>query len=106
MQCHGDGGGVAAVAAAAGMGAVGGLGGLNGNAGGGGGSGKTKIRYVFVFDKVMLMCKATRGDHYSYKDSLKLSDYKVQDVAATAAGGQAASQGHNSIEKKFAPVLA
>ena len=46
------------------------------------------------------MCKATRGDHYSYKDSLKLSDYKVQDVAATAAGGQAASQGHNSMEKK------
>ena len=51
------------------------------------------------------MCKATRGDHYSYKDSLKLSDYKVQDVAATAAGGQAASQGHNSVEKKIAPVL-
>ena len=51
VQCHGDGGGVAAVAAAAGIGAVGGLGGLNGN-GGGGGSGKTKIRYVFVFDKV------------------------------------------------------
>ena len=39
------------MAAAAGIGAVGGLGGLNGN-GGGGGSGKTKIRYVFVFDKV------------------------------------------------------
>ena len=38
----------------------------------------------------MLMCKATRGDHYSYKDSLKLSDYKVQDVAA--AGGHSASQ--------------
>ena len=51
VQCHGDGGGVAAVAAAAGIGAVGGLGGLN-NGGGGGGSGKTKIRYVFVFDKV------------------------------------------------------
>ena len=56
VQCHGDGGGVAAVAAAAGIGAVGGLGGLNGNGGGGGGggSGKTKIRYVFVFDKVRL----------------------------------------------------
>ena len=36
------------------------------------------------------MCKATRGDHYSYKDSLKLSDYKVQDVAA--ASGHSANQ--------------
>ena len=62
VQCHGDGGGVAAVAAAAGIGAVGGLGGLNGGGGGGGGggSGKTKIRYVFVFDKVRLR---ERRDH-------------------------------------------
>ena len=37
----------------------------------------------------MLMCKATKGDHYSYKDSLKLQDYKVQDVSANPlAGGE------------------
>ncbi|XP_040582225.1 protein vav isoform X3 [Lepeophtheirus salmonis] len=42
-------------------------------------AGKTKLRFVFIFDKVMLMCKPARGDHYSYKDSLKLADYKVQD---------------------------
>ena len=31
----------------------------------------------------MLMCKATRsgGDHYTFKDSLNLSDYKVQDCS-------------------------
>ena len=40
----------------------------------------------------MLMCKATRGDHYSYKDSLKLSDYKVQDVSAANSGPAAGSQ--------------
>ena len=30
--------------------------------------------------QVMLMCKATRsgGDHYTFKDSLNLSEYKVQ----------------------------
>ncbi len=44
--------------------------------------GKTKVRYVFVFDKVMLMCKSARGDHYSYKDSLKMAEFKVQDVPA------------------------
>ena len=45
----------------------------------------------------MLMCKATRGDHYSYKDSLKLSDYKVQDVSANAnSGSQSAGQASSS----------
>ena len=42
--------------------------------------GKIKTRYVFVFDKVLLMCKSTRGENYSFKDSLKLSDYKVQEA--------------------------
>jgi len=40
-----------------------------------------KTRYVFVFDKMLLVCKA-KGDHYSYKDSLKIQDYKVQDVSS------------------------
>ena len=30
-----------------------------------------KTRYVFVFDKMLLVCKA-KGDHYSFKDSLKV----------------------------------
>ncbi|XP_039288077.1 protein vav isoform X1 [Nilaparvata lugens] len=40
---------------------------------------KVKLRYVFIFDQVMLMCKALRGDQYSYKESLMLKDYKVDD---------------------------
>jgi len=43
---------------------------------------KTKVRYVFVFDKMVLICKQTRGDHYSFKESLKVQDYKVQDVSS------------------------
>ena len=43
---------------------------------------KTKIRYVFVFDKMLLICKQTRGDHYSFKEGLKVQDYKVQDVSS------------------------
>jgi len=42
--------------------------------------GKIKTRYVFVFDKVLLMCKSTRGDNYSFKDVLKLTDYKIQEA--------------------------
>lgn len=47
---------------------------------------KYKIRYVLVFDKVLLMCKTTRGDSYSFKESLKLADYKVQDIRNGDAG--------------------
>jgi len=43
---------------------------------------KTKVRYVFVFDKMLLICKSTRGEHYSFKDGLKVADYKVQDVSS------------------------
>ncbi|KAG1651347.1 Guanine nucleotide exchange factor VAV2 [Nymphon striatum] len=41
---------------------------------------KLKNRYIFIFDKVMLMCKSTRGEQYSYKEALILRDYKVEDV--------------------------
>ncbi|XP_059086195.1 protein vav-like isoform X2 [Tigriopus californicus] len=41
-------------------------------------NGKTRPRFVFVFDRMILMCKATRGDHYTFKDSLNLSEYIVQ----------------------------
>ena len=43
---------------------------------------KTKIQCVFVFDKMLLICKQTRGDHYSFKEGLKVQDYKVQDVSS------------------------
>jgi len=39
-----------------------------------------KVRYVFLFDKMVLICKQARGDHYTYKHSLKVQDYKVEDV--------------------------
>ena len=52
---------------------------LNHDHSAGSSSAKTKVRYVFIFDQVMLMCKAARGDHYTFKDSLTVKDYKVQD---------------------------
>lgn len=44
---------------------------------------KLKTRYIFVFDKVMLMCKSIRNELYSYKEALILADYKVEDVPTT-----------------------
>ncbi len=38
---------------------------------------RLKNRYIFVFDKVMLMCKSIRGEQYSYKEALILADYQV-----------------------------
>ncbi|XP_021950474.1 protein vav isoform X2 [Folsomia candida] len=47
---------------------------------------RLKSRYVFIFDKVLLMCKTTRmmdkllrGEQYSYKHSLCLQEYRVED---------------------------
>lgn len=62
---------------------------------------KTKTRYVFVFDKVLLMCKAAgrSENHYTYKDSLKLADYKVQqEVVQTTCSSSTSSSstGQNS----------
>ncbi|RWS13194.1 protein vav-like protein [Dinothrombium tinctorium] len=39
---------------------------------------KLKNRYIFIFDKVMLMCKSIRGEQYSFKEALALTDFKVE----------------------------
>ncbi|KAF4524791.1 hypothetical protein B566_EDAN010165 [Ephemera danica] len=41
---------------------------------------KSRLRYVFVFDQVMLMCKTTRGEQYLFRDSLHLGEYKIEDL--------------------------
>uniref|UniRef100_A0A146M5X0 Protein vav n=2 Tax=Lygus hesperus TaxID=30085 RepID=A0A146M5X0_LYGHE len=43
---------------------------------------KIRQRYVFIFDKVMLMCKTLRNDQYSFKCCLPLSDYKIEDISS------------------------
>ncbi|XP_046365888.1 guanine nucleotide exchange factor VAV2-like isoform X3 [Haliotis rufescens] len=40
--------------------------------------GAAEKRHIFLFDKVMLMCKA-RGETYSFKDAIVLGEYKVDD---------------------------
>ena len=38
---------------------------------------RIKSRYVFIFDKMILMCKALRHLQYSYKDAIIFDDFKV-----------------------------
>uniref|UniRef100_T1KFD3 Protein vav n=1 Tax=Tetranychus urticae TaxID=32264 RepID=T1KFD3_TETUR len=45
-----------------------------------------KSRYVFVFDKVMLMCKSLKGEQFSYKEALILSDFSVDDCSPSSTG--------------------
>ncbi|XP_021378670.1 guanine nucleotide exchange factor VAV2-like isoform X9 [Mizuhopecten yessoensis] len=46
---------------------------------------KTKTRYIFLFDKVMLMCKSKMvdkflwGETYNYKEAIILATFKVDD---------------------------
>ncbi|XP_078325478.1 guanine nucleotide exchange factor VAV3-like isoform X4 [Crassostrea virginica] len=50
---------------------------------------KIRIRYIFLFDKVMLMCKAKMvdrlfsGESYSFKEAIILAVYKVHDQQPT-----------------------
>lgn len=44
---------------------------------------RIKSRYVFIFDKIMLMCKSIRGEQYSYKEGLILTNYQVEDIPGT-----------------------
>ncbi|XP_059153597.1 guanine nucleotide exchange factor VAV3-like isoform X3 [Physella acuta] len=49
--------------------------------------GKVEKRHIFLFDKVMLMCKAKIvdkffwGDTYSFKDAIVLGEYKIDNSA-------------------------
>ncbi|XKL67365.1 hypothetical protein PGB90_002856 [Kerria lacca] len=47
---------------------------------------KSKVRYVFVFDKILLMCKSLRSDQYSFKDLLRLDEYKIEESTRRAIG--------------------
>ncbi|XP_055898518.1 guanine nucleotide exchange factor VAV3-like isoform X2 [Biomphalaria glabrata] len=48
-------------------------------------SGHTEKRHIFLFDKVMLMCKAKMvdkflwGDTYSFKDAIVLGEFRIDD---------------------------
>ncbi|XP_075679329.1 protein vav-like isoform X2 [Dermatophagoides pteronyssinus] len=42
---------------------------------------RLKNRYIFVFDKVMLMCKTIRSLQYSYKEAIVLEEYKLEDMS-------------------------
>ncbi len=44
------------------------------------------MRYIFVFDKLILMSKSSRGDSFVHKETLKTCDYKVQDLTPSEAG--------------------
>ncbi|XP_071447669.1 protein vav isoform X2 [Hetaerina americana] len=40
---------------------------------------KIKVRYVFIFDQMMLMCKTVKGDQFKFRECLRLWEYKVAD---------------------------
>uniref|UniRef100_A0A6A7FQH3 Guanine nucleotide exchange factor VAV2-like n=3 Tax=Hirondellea gigas TaxID=1518452 RepID=A0A6A7FQH3_9CRUS len=44
---------------------------------------KNKLRFVFLFDKAMIMCKQSKDEKYLYKDSVMLEGCKV-DVGASS----------------------
>lgn len=42
---------------------------------------KLRVRYAFVFDKLMLLCKPVKENQYSYKVAMRLAEYRVEEGA-------------------------
>ncbi|RVE55209.1 hypothetical protein evm_000107 [Chilo suppressalis] len=40
---------------------------------------KLRTRYVFVFDKLMLLCKPVKDNQYSYRVGVRLAEYRVEE---------------------------
>ncbi|XP_076183652.1 vav guanine nucleotide exchange factor isoform X2 [Ptiloglossa arizonensis] len=40
---------------------------------------RIKVRYAFVFEQVVLICKACRGEQYCYRETLRVDDYRLED---------------------------
>lgn len=40
---------------------------------------KLRSRYAFVFDKLMLLCKPVKDNQYSYRFSVRLAEYRVEE---------------------------
>ncbi|CAK1548053.1 unnamed protein product [Leptosia nina] len=40
---------------------------------------KQRLRYVFVFDKLMLLCKPVKDNQYSYRVGIRLAEYRVEE---------------------------
>ncbi|XP_052737193.1 protein vav isoform X2 [Bicyclus anynana] len=41
---------------------------------------KLRSRYVFVFDKLMLLCKPVKDNQYSYRTGIRLAEYRVEEA--------------------------
>lgn len=39
---------------------------------------KVRNRYVFIFDKVMILCKQLKGNQFAYRDTLHLPEYRIE----------------------------
>ncbi|XP_077297551.1 vav guanine nucleotide exchange factor [Arctopsyche grandis] len=52
---------------------------------------KLRSRYVFVFDKVMVLCKTVKENQYSFRTVIKLSEWRVEEdgrVGDVGGGGR------------------
>ncbi|XP_071155724.1 proto-oncogene vav-like isoform X8 [Mytilus edulis] len=53
---------------------------------------KTRVRYIFLFDKVMLMCKSRTvdkffsGETYNFKEAIILAAFRVEDMPSIKEG--------------------
>ena len=52
---------------------------------------KHRQRYIFLFDKLILMSKTNSNDTYKLKELLRVADYNVQEISSSKDGGNGSS---------------
>ncbi|XP_053600667.1 protein vav isoform X2 [Plodia interpunctella] len=55
---------------------------------------KLRSRYVFVFDKLMLLCKPVKENQYSYRVGVRLAEYRVEEGGERRSRGDARWAAH------------
>ncbi|XP_065209606.1 protein vav isoform X2 [Planococcus citri] len=58
---------------------------------------KTRLRYVFVFDQILLMCKLMRGETYSLKEMLHLNEYKIEEITRRTVSRETSARWNHSF---------
>ncbi|XP_039745180.1 protein vav [Pararge aegeria] len=63
---------------------------------------KVRSRYVFVFDKLMLLCKPVKDNQYSYRTGIRLAEYRVEEACGRRTlRGDARWTSHFYLQQRF-----
>uniref|UniRef100_A0AAR5Q3C8 Protein vav n=1 Tax=Dendroctonus ponderosae TaxID=77166 RepID=A0AAR5Q3C8_DENPD len=67
---------------------------------------KTRNRYVFIFDKCILICKQLKGNQFAYRDILNIMEYHVEEIHNRAILNNQGRRSYSFLLVKHAQEMA